>query len=42
MSNWWLSKLHQIINKVKEVQAPPEVDKNKKGAKDTKKKGGKD
>lgn len=30
------------MNKAKEVQPPPEADKNKKGAKDTKKKGGKD
>lgn len=42
MNQWWLETLVQIINKVKEVEAPVETDKNKKGAKDAKKKGGKD
>ncbi len=41
MNNWWVDELLPVLNKVKEAP-PPVDDKNKKGAKDAKKKGGKD
>ncbi len=41
MNSWWVDELLPVLNKVKEAP-PPVDDKNKKGAKDAKKKGGKD
>ena len=43
ISNWWLQELLKVLNDAKVIEELVETgDKNKKGAKDAKKKGGKD